>query len=129
MPPSDRRVDRRDLLGVARGATLLCTIGGRQMAVSSPEDVAKVDAEASKARRPKAKSRRRRDPVDDAQFPITKPQPGGALPRPARAAPAGEAWPTLKSMQRSRHMRRNATLTTAVIAGAALALGGATAVR
>lgn len=79
MTTSDRRVDRRDFLGVAGGATLLCTLGGKQFAVRNASDVAAVDAEASKVKRPKAKGKSRRDPIDDAQFPIPKPQPGGRI--------------------------------------------------
>ena len=67
-------LDRRGFLAAGGAGALLCTVGGDTVPVSSPEDVARVDAVAASLPRPAAA---RRDPIDRAQFPTPDPQPGG----------------------------------------------------
>ena len=67
-------IDRRGFLAAGGAGALLCTIGGDTVPVSSPADVARVDAVAASLPRPAAA---RRDPIDRAQFPTPDPQPGG----------------------------------------------------
>lgn len=96
------RFDRRGFLGVAGGAALLCTIDGRQVAVRTAEDVEEVDAAMAALRRPRRRRRpTRREPIDDATFPVPEPQPGGqrreywiaARPTRWRVAPRGrDEW-------------------------------------
>src|SRR3954449_1908410 len=61
---------RRSFLGVAGGAALLCTIGGEQVHIRSPRDVARADALAAKVSRPDGARRL-------TAFPQIQPQPGG----------------------------------------------------
>jgi manganese oxidase len=70
----DAAPTRRGFLGVAGGAAFLCTIGGETVAVRSPDDVARIDAAAASLARP---AQAKREPVDEAQFPVPEPQPGG----------------------------------------------------
>ncbi len=69
-------LDRRGFLAAGGAGALLCTVGGNTVPVSSPEDVARVDAVAASLPRPAAA---RRDPIDRAQFPT----PGPPARRPA----------------------------------------------
>ena len=69
-------LDRRGFLAAGGAGALLCTVGGDTVPVSSPEDVARVDAVAASLPRPAAA---RRDPIDRAQFPT----PGPPARRPA----------------------------------------------
>jgi FtsP/CotA-like multicopper oxidase with cupredoxin domain len=62
---------RRSFLGLAGGAALLCTIGGEQVKVTGPRDVARADALAAGLERPPAAQRRL------SAFPQIQPQPGG----------------------------------------------------
>src|SRR3954447_5045593 len=61
---------RRSFLGLAGGAALLCTIGGEQVRIDGPRDVARVDALAAGLERPPASRRL-------TAFPQIQPQPGG----------------------------------------------------
>jgi manganese oxidase len=62
---------RRSFLGLAGGAALLCTIGGEQVHVRGPRDVARADALAASVSRPPGAQRRL------TAFPAIQPQPGG----------------------------------------------------
>jgi FtsP/CotA-like multicopper oxidase with cupredoxin domain len=66
-------VGRRDFLA-AGGVTLLCSLGGETVKVTSPRDVARVDATAAALARPKTA---KTDPVDKLRFQTPGPQPGG----------------------------------------------------
>src|SRR3954465_7621062 len=59
---------RRSFFGLAGGAALLCTIGGEQVRVDGPRDLARADALAASISRPE-----RRLPA----LPRIAPQPGG----------------------------------------------------
>src|SRR3954454_22012427 len=61
---------RRSFLGLAGGAVLLCTIGGEQVKVDGPRDVARCAALAAGLERPPAARRL-------TAFPQIQPQPGG----------------------------------------------------
>jgi plastocyanin len=67
-------LDRRGFLAAGGAATFLCTIAGETVKVSSPADVARVDAAAAALPRPAAA---KADPIDGAQFTTPEPQPGG----------------------------------------------------
>lgn len=86
-----RGIDRRAFLGVG-GAALICTIGGKSIAITSPDDVAKVDEIARNLSTPKAlraraagapakpKAVRGQVPaIDGLQFGTPEPQPGGQV--------------------------------------------------
>ena len=45
---------RRSFFGVAGGAALLCTIGGKEVDLSTPGGLEKADAAAARVRRPRA---------------------------------------------------------------------------
>jgi hypothetical protein len=101
LPEFGRRLDRRGFLGAAGGAALLCTIDGKQVAIRSPRDVARVDAAVAQLERPAAARKPSREPLDAASFPTPEPQPGGQrreywiAARPARwnIAPHGrDEW-------------------------------------
>src|SRR5215204_254597 len=66
---SELPTSRRSFLGVAGGAALLCTIGGKQVDVASPGGLEKADAVAAGVRRPRARAA---DSVPQLQ-----PAPGG----------------------------------------------------
>jgi manganese oxidase len=66
---TDRPTTRRSFFGLAGGAALLCTIGGEEVVVDSPETLGRADAAAAKVRRPRA------SPAQDV--PQLQPQPGG----------------------------------------------------
>src|SRR5215207_5896666 len=66
-----RVIDRRAFLGTSAGA-FICTIGGREIAVRSPQDATKADAAARAVARP-AQS----EPA--GPFPAPQPAPGGTL--------------------------------------------------
>jgi FtsP/CotA-like multicopper oxidase with cupredoxin domain len=70
-----RTTSRRAFLGVGGGA-LICTLGGRTVALNSHADVREADAYAAKLKRPK---RAHRDPVDSLRFGTPQPQPGGVV--------------------------------------------------
>ncbi len=82
--------DRRAFLGVG-GAALICTIGGKSIAIRTPKDVEQVDAAVRNLKRPKgtgpearaaAKERKPApgaDPVDGLTFGTPEPQPGGQV--------------------------------------------------
>jgi manganese oxidase len=65
---------RRDFLA-AGGVSLLCSLGGETVKVSSPRDVARVDAAAAALPRPASAAKT--DPVDKLRFTTPEPQPGG----------------------------------------------------
>ena len=54
MPSDPPRLDRRDFLGVAGGAALICTVGGKQVTVRDAADVTEADAAAASIPRPRA---------------------------------------------------------------------------
>src|SRR5215212_2909439 len=83
-----RAFDRRGFLGVAGGATLLCSIGGRPLAVRTVKDVDEADAAARVLKRPKAAQK---DPIDSATFDTPHPQPGGRK-REYWVAARGVTW-------------------------------------
>ncbi len=75
-------VGRRDFLAVGAGA-ILCTIGGKKVALTRPGDAAKADAAAAMVVRPKGVSPKKpiagvpgADPVDKLTFETPGPQPG-----------------------------------------------------
>ena len=75
-------MDRRSFLQAGAGGALLCTIGGRQFALRTPEDAAKADAAARAVPRPagaraSAASAAAKEPVDALTFGTPQPQPGG----------------------------------------------------
>ncbi|HYI17700.1 MAG TPA: multicopper oxidase domain-containing protein [Solirubrobacteraceae bacterium] len=61
---------RRSFFGLAGGAALLCTIGGREIDVSSPGGLEQADAAAAQVGRPRA--------ATAATVPQIQPAPGGA---------------------------------------------------
>jgi manganese oxidase len=64
-----RVIDRRAFLGTSAGA-FICTIGGREIAVRSPEDATKADAVARAVARPA-------DLEPTGPFAAPQPAPGG----------------------------------------------------
>lgn len=66
-------LDRRNFLGVAGGAALLCGLGGKPLTQSTVAEVAKADAAARGLKKPASA----REAIDTAQFPTPEPQPGG----------------------------------------------------
>ena len=60
---------RRSFFGVAGGAALLCTIGGKEVDVSTPGGLRKADAAAAQVRRPRAAAAQ--------DVPQIQPAPGG----------------------------------------------------
>jgi FtsP/CotA-like multicopper oxidase with cupredoxin domain len=68
---AERPTTRRSFFGLAGGAALLCTIGGEEVVVDSPETLERADAAAAKVRRPRAVAAQ-----DD--IPQLQPAPGGA---------------------------------------------------
>jgi FtsP/CotA-like multicopper oxidase with cupredoxin domain len=66
-------LDRRNFLGVAGGAALLCGLGGKPLTARTVADVAKADAAARGLKKPASA----REAIDTAQFPTPEPQPGG----------------------------------------------------
>jgi hypothetical protein len=86
-------IDRRAFLGVGAGSVLICTLGGKQFKITSPEDVAKVDEIARNLPRPKSalrgqaaaadtKTKQIRGwvpEVDGLKFGTPEPQPGGQV--------------------------------------------------
>lgn len=73
-------MDRRGFLGVG-GAALICTIGGKRVEITTPDDVALVDAEMRRLARPRAAAAAedRGDAVDRLRFGTPEPQPGGQV--------------------------------------------------
>ena len=69
---------RRSFFGVAGGAALLCTIGGKEVDLSSPGGLEKADAAAARVRRPRAAAAQ--------AVPQIQPAPGG---HPARVLDPG----------------------------------------
>ena len=69
---------RRSFFGVAGGAALLCTIGGKEVDVSTPGGLRKADAAAARVRRPRAAAAQ--------AVPQIQPAPGGT---PARVLGPG----------------------------------------
>ena len=65
----ERPTTRRSFLGVAGGAALLCSIGGEELLVDSPESLGRADAAAARVRRPRASAAQ--------DVPQLQPQPGG----------------------------------------------------
>jgi FtsP/CotA-like multicopper oxidase with cupredoxin domain len=65
-----RVIDRRAFLGTSAGA-FICTIGGREVLVRSPEDASKADAAARTVARPAQAE-------PSGPFPEPQPAPGGA---------------------------------------------------
>jgi FtsP/CotA-like multicopper oxidase with cupredoxin domain len=61
---------RRSFFGLAGGAALLCTIGGEQVRVEGPRDLARADALAARVERPTGARRL-------TALPRIEPQPGG----------------------------------------------------
>src|SRR5215208_1724685 len=59
---------RRSFFGLAGGAALLCTIGGEQVRVDGPRDLARADALAARLPRPQRQI---------TALPRIEPQPGG----------------------------------------------------
>ncbi|UGS34691.1 multicopper oxidase domain-containing protein [Capillimicrobium parvum] len=87
----NRGLDRRAFLGVG-GAALICTIGGKTVALRNPEDVAAADAYARSIERPAAAAAQKakpkppatdvhnpKDAVDGLSFGTPQPQPGGQV--------------------------------------------------
>jgi FtsP/CotA-like multicopper oxidase with cupredoxin domain len=66
---ADRTTTRRSFFGLAGGTALLCTIGGEQVVVDSPESLGKADAAAARVRKPRAALAQ--------DVPQLQPQPGG----------------------------------------------------
>jgi FtsP/CotA-like multicopper oxidase with cupredoxin domain len=66
---ADRNTTRRSFFGLAGGAALLCTIGGEEVVVDSPETLGKADAAAARVRRPRGAAAQ--------DVPQLEPQPGG----------------------------------------------------
>ena len=64
---------RRSFFGVAGGAALLCTIGGKEVDVSTPGGLRKADAAAAQVRRPRAAAAQ--------AVPQIQPAPGGTTAR------------------------------------------------
>src|SRR3954447_1879052 len=70
----DHTLPRRGFLQAgAAGAVLLCTIGGKRVALRTPEDGKRADALARAVAAPQAA----KDPVDKLTFGTPQPQPGG----------------------------------------------------
>lgn len=70
-------VDRRGFLGVG-GAALICTIGGRTVALRDADDVRQADAAVARLKKPDAAARGA-DPVDKLKFGTPEPAPGGQV--------------------------------------------------
>ena len=66
---ADRSTTRRSFFGLAGGTALLCTIGGEQVVVDSPESLGKADAAAARVSKPRAALAQ--------DVPQLQPQPGG----------------------------------------------------
>jgi FtsP/CotA-like multicopper oxidase with cupredoxin domain len=66
---ADRPTTRRSFFGLAGGTALLCTIGGEEVVVDSPESLGKADAAAARVRRPLGAAAQ--------DVPQIQPQPGG----------------------------------------------------
>jgi FtsP/CotA-like multicopper oxidase with cupredoxin domain len=66
---ADSPTTRRSFFGLAGGAALLCTIGGEEVVVDSPETLGKADAAAARVRRPRA--------LAAQNVPQLQPAPGG----------------------------------------------------
>ncbi len=60
---------RRSFFGLAGSAALLCTIGGEEVVVDSPESLGRADAAAARVPRPAA--------AKAQAVPELQPQPGG----------------------------------------------------
>ena len=69
--PEPLPTTRRSFLSLAGGAALLCTIGGEQVNIRGPRDVARADALAASVSRPPGSQRHL------TAFPQIQPQPGG----------------------------------------------------
>jgi FtsP/CotA-like multicopper oxidase with cupredoxin domain len=70
----DHTLPRRGFLQAgAAGAALLCTIGGKRVALRTPEDGKRADALARAVAPPQAA----KDPIDKLTFGTPQPQPGG----------------------------------------------------
>ena len=66
---ADRPTTRRSFFGLAGGTALLCTIGGEEVVVDSPETLGRADAAAARVRRPRA--------IAAQDVPQLQPAPGG----------------------------------------------------
>jgi hypothetical protein len=66
---SSRPTSRRSFFGLAGGAALLCTIGGKEINVSAPNGLKEADGTAAALRRPKAAA--------SQAVPQIQPAPGG----------------------------------------------------
>src|SRR5215218_5930554 len=65
----DRPTTRRSFFGLAGGAALLCTIGGEEVVVDSPQALGRADAAAARVRKPRAAAAQ--------DVPQLQPAPGG----------------------------------------------------
>ncbi len=74
LPSLDAGSSRRGFLQLG-GAALLCSIGGRNIALAKPGDARKADAAAAAVKRPK--SLPPKEAVDKMTFQTPSPQPGG----------------------------------------------------
>ena len=66
---ADRPTTRRSFFGLAGGTALLCTIGGEEVVVDTPESLGRADAAAARVRRPRGAAAQ--------DVPELQPQPGG----------------------------------------------------
>ena len=66
---ADRNTTRRSFFGLAGSTALLCTIGGDEVVVDSPETLRKADAAAARVRKPRGAAAQ--------DVPQIEPQPGG----------------------------------------------------
>src|SRR3954451_21600589 len=88
---------RRSFLGVAGGAALLCTIGGKKIDISAPGGLARADAAAAGVRRPRAAAAE--------AVPQRQPPPGGARGEYCLQADSAR-WPITPSRRADWHNRR-----------------------
>ena len=102
MPSDPPRLDRRDFLGVAGGAALICTVGGQQVTVRDAADVTEADAAAASIPRPRAAAR---DRLDSARFATPSPQPGGRE-REYWVSARAVRWRVAHRVRRDEWMRR-----------------------
>ena len=66
---ADRPTTRRSFFGLAGGTALLCTVGGEEVVVDSPDTLGRADAAAARVRKPQAATAQ--------EVPQLQPAPGG----------------------------------------------------